>query len=153
MASLIARLPPGHEFDTMHFHIYFVKLQTLTIERIVNEIICRVYTLILHKVFWWVLAHQKQNRAGFHVRGLRGLAGYCTGTCSPPQSPTSTMEKVNEIICRAYTLTLHEAFWWILTHQKQNLEARGPKRTISCMRVGWGITYFIWNKIKVALII
>ena len=47
---------------------------------------------------------------------------------------------MNGIIRRAYTLPLHEAFWWVEAHQKQNREARGPKRTISCIRVGWGVT-------------
>ena len=29
-------------------------------------------------------------------------------------------------------LTPHEAFWWVKAYQKQNREACGPKRTISC---------------------
>ena len=55
--------------------------------------------------------------------------------------PSTVERKANEIICRDYTLTLHEAFRWIEAHKKQNRrEARWPKRTISCMCVGWGIT-------------
>ena len=45
-----------------------------------------------------------------------------------PWSPTLTIErKVTVIICRACTLTLHQAFWWVEAYQKQNCEARGAK--------------------------